>query len=443
MKEKKYGFIDKTGRFVIEPIFDEAGCFHEGLAYVKKGDRYSYIDKSGKIVMEPSVDNCIGCGSFHEGLASIRVPYMMGFIDKSGELVAHYYSLVSPYHEGLSRVKNNNNEVGYIDKDGQWVIPPKFEDARDFHEGLAQVVFDRKGDNPKYGFIDRNGDVVIAPQYKFGLKRCDFSEGLAYIALGNGKAYCPNDKFGYIDKTGQIVIKPNFIMARGFHEGLALVRTKKNGGFIDKSGIFVFTVSDQFAWISDFSDNLAVVESNGKYGYLGKTGDIVIEPQFEFATDFSEGYACVYSAGKYGFIDKDGNIVVEPQFESDSAFYGGLACVAVEREVNQSTIINPIQTTKQSTTEGKSKEGCYIATAIYSSYDCPEVWTLRRYRDNILNDSWHGRLFIRVYYAVSPTLVKWFGESSWFRKLFRKPLNKWILKLNQKGFSNTPYMDKY
>ena len=47
--------------------------------------------------------------------------------------------------------------------------------------------------------------------------------------------------------------------------------------------------------------------------------------------------------------------------------------------------------------------GCYIATAVYGSYDCPEVWTLRRYRDNELAKTWYGRAFIHSCYAISPT----------------------------------------
>lgn len=86
--------------------------------------------------------------------------------------------------------------------------------------------------------------------------------------------------------------------------------------------------------------------------------------------------------------------------------------------------------------------GCYIATAVYGSYDCPEVWTLRRYRDNVLGKSWYGRLFIKCYYAISPTLVKWFSKSNWFRNLFSKPLSRWVNKLNENGFENTPYNDR-
>ena len=89
-----------------------------------------------------------------------------------------------------------------------------------------------------------------------------------------------------------------------------------------------------------------------------------------------------------------------------------------------------------------SKSGCYIATAVYGSYNCPEVWTLRRFRDNTLDATWYGRAFIQTYYAISPTLVKWFGETSWFRKLWRKPLDRLVNSLHERGVESTPYNDK-
>lgn len=64
--------------------------------------------------------------------------------------------------------------------------------------------------------------------------------------------------------------------------------------------------------------------------------------------------------------------------------------------------------------------GCYVATAVYGSYDCPQVWTLRRYRDCTLSKTWYGRAFIGIYYAVSPTLVKWFGHTDGFKKMWKK-----------------------
>ena len=88
-------------------------------------------------------------------------------------------------------------------------------------------------------------------------------------------------------------------------------------------------------------------------------------------------------------------------------------------------------------------KGCYVATCVYNSYDCPEVWRLRRYRDNYLDNHWFGRLFIKIYYKVSPTLVRWFGNKNWFRKPIKRILDRKIKKLAKKGYEDTPYNDKY
>ncbi len=86
--------------------------------------------------------------------------------------------------------------------------------------------------------------------------------------------------------------------------------------------------------------------------------------------------------------------------------------------------------------------GCYVATCVYGSYDCPEVWTLRRYRDFSLAKTWHGRAFIRTYYAISPTLVKWFGNTKWFKKMWRGKLDRMVKKLQDKGYESTRYYDR-
>ncbi len=87
------------------------------------------------------------------------------------------------------------------------------------------------------------------------------------------------------------------------------------------------------------------------------------------------------------------------------------------------------------------KSGCYVATAVYGSYDCPEVWTLRRYRDNTLASTYYGRAFIHTYYAISPTLVKWFGSSDWFKNMWKPKLDKMVDKLREQGVEDTPYDD--
>jgi hypothetical protein len=90
-----------------------------------------------------------------------------------------------------------------------------------------------------------------------------------------------------------------------------------------------------------------------------------------------------------------------------------------------------------------SSGGCYIATAVYGSYNCPQVWTLRRYRDNTLFKTWYGRSFIRIYYAISPTLVLWFGETKWFQRLWKNRLDNFVRHLQKNGVDDMPYVDKF
>lgn len=90
----------------------------------------------------------------------------------------------------------------------------------------------------------------------------------------------------------------------------------------------------------------------------------------------------------------------------------------------------------------ETKGPCYVATAVYGSYDCPEVWTLRRFRDYSLAESMFGRTFIKIYYATSPTLVKWFGKDPFFKKIFKPILDKFVSKLQNNGVASTPYEDR-
>ena len=92
--------------------------------------------------------------------------------------------------------------------------------------------------------------------------------------------------------------------------------------------------------------------------------------------------------------------------------------------------------------KGNKKSGCYVATAVYGSYDCPQVWTLRRYRDNTLAETWYGRAFIHTYYAISPTLVKWFGDTKWIKKMWQGKLDRMVKRLKDEGVEDTPYEDR-
>lgn len=133
-------------------------------------------------------------------------------------------------------------------------------------------------------------------------------------------------------------------------------------------------------------------------------------------------------------------IVLKPGF-LDRSQSSSVVLVPAANWLN--SILEPYRIKANATKASSSSDsGCYVATAVYGSYDCPQVWTLRRYRDNTLAKTWYGRAFIRTYYAISPTLVKWFGHTSWFKKMWKGKLDKMVAELQEKGVDSTPYEDK-
>ncbi len=87
------------------------------------------------------------------------------------------------------------------------------------------------------------------------------------------------------------------------------------------------------------------------------------------------------------------------------------------------------------------KGGCYIATCIYGSYNAKEVWVLRRYRDEYLSSFALGRAFIKLYYLISPSIVKLFKNNKVFHRINKKVLDRKVKKLQDKGYLDTPYRD--
>ena len=113
------------------------------------------------------------------------------------------------------------------------------------------------------------------------------------------------------------------------------------------------------------------------------------------------------------------------------------------KPINTSYYVKANKSAKKIEEQENINNGCYIATCVYGSYDCPEVWTLRRFRDNTLDVIWFGRLFIQCYYTISPIVVKIFGKKHWFRVFWKKILDVLVFELNKYGVECTEYKDKY
>lgn len=309
----KFGYINKQGKIVIEPQFDEAGYFNEGLAKVKIGEKSGFIDQDGKFIIELKIDP-IFVEPFSEGLAKVSVKLKSGFIDKSGNtIIKPQFDNAESFSEGLAAVEVgatsefSRGKWGFIDKQGKFVIKPQFDSANSFSEGLAQVTI-----GSKYGYIDKQGEFVIEPKFSIimlnGLQMNghadSFREGLARVRI--------RDKYGFIDKHGNITIEPKFEGAGAFREGLAGIRYGGKSGFIDTKGKLV--IKPEFDEAIDFSEGLASVKIGSKWGFIDKQGKIVISPQFDYGygSYFDEGVARVMVGEKYGFIDKMGKFVFKP-----------------------------------------------------------------------------------------------------------------------------------
>jgi hypothetical protein len=300
-QDNQWGYLDKSGRLIIPFKFSYADDFSEGLAAVKIMGKYGYIDKTGRLVIPPRF--ILGF-PFSEGLAVVLLRrvgqagmhpfYQYGYIDRSGQVVIRppqdpetlkWFSMAQKglaFSEGLAYLAHG--KLGYLDKAGRQIIPPRYNDVQPFSEGLAAVML---GD--KYGYLDRSGKMIIPPQFE---SAGPFSEGLA-----NVKA---NGKWGYIDKSGQPVINgAEFTVARSFSEGLAAVLGKNDQyGFIDKTGKLV--IPPQFARVGDFSEGLAPVmpvaaKWPGDLAYINQRGQIVIKsrstlPDRPMRTEFDLPY---------------------------------------------------------------------------------------------------------------------------------------------------------
>lgn len=241
---KDFHFLDKSGKIVIKvPTGYHAERFSEGLAiismYRAKG---GFIDKTGKVVIEPK----FGLPEpFSEGLARVFIGSgKLGYIDQKGNLVIPGpFDGAASFSEGLAAV-SVGKKTGYIDKTGKMIIPPQFDEARKFSEDRATV---RIGD--KFALIDKTGKVIPFCPNNCGTFIHPFSEGLALAHVSN---------HGYIDKTGKTVITRKFDEAESFSEGLAQVDIGGKWGYLDNKGKLI--ILPQFDDCGRFSQGLAAVK---------------------------------------------------------------------------------------------------------------------------------------------------------------------------------------
>ena len=290
----------------------EDGGAH-GLWPIKNNDGFGYIDRNGKVVIRPQFEEA---APFHENLAAVRIKGKWGFIETRGRtVVPPQFEAVEPFVEGVAKVKNAG-KWGFVDSKGRLITPPQFDWAMSVREGLALVE-----QNGKHGFVGRDGQLVVAPRFA---EAGEFWEGLARVQVG--------DLWGFIDKTGKMVIEPQYVYAGNFHEGLAQVDKDGKHGYIDRAGQLVIPLLFDGHRLEMFSEGLAMIVKGDKVGYIDRTGHIVIPSRYWLAWHFQEGVARVQmDDAKWGLINRTGEVVSEGRFDNISDFHEGLARVRIFR----------------------------------------------------------------------------------------------------------------
>ena len=171
----QYGYINESGKVVIEPQFKYAGVFADGLACVRTYEGYGYINKRGKMVIDPIFDDA---NDFSDGYAVVRIDEKRYFINKHGDLGTTGYTELEDFSEGLACVEKDG-KWGYVNTMGEIVISPQFYEARSFVNGFAMVRTEKYTNS--WTYIDKTGRSII--DLPLTSDSDNFSEGLAKISL--------------------------------------------------------------------------------------------------------------------------------------------------------------------------------------------------------------------------------------------------------------------
>ncbi|MCW5956481.1 MAG: WG repeat-containing protein [Pyrinomonadaceae bacterium] len=306
--DQKFQFIDRNFKVVLNAgTFTQARKFSEGLAPVMTGNgRWGYMGITGEVQINPIFEEA---GDFSEGLARVKVSdkdnwdsYKWNFIDKQGKAVIETdFDVVYDFSEGIA-LAIKKDSVFSVSRDGH--SKPLFS-TRDFSLGPESNPLFKKGllvvrdeSSKKYGYMDLDGQIRIDAIYE---NAATFSEGIARVSVKINN----RELLGFIEENGRFVIEPAFDIdfdfqrnSGDFRSGLARINYYNDQGelqtlFIDRAGETIFSTS--FQVISDFHEGFAVIykAESDMFGYIDTTGKQKLTPQFRQAMDFSEGLACV------------------------------------------------------------------------------------------------------------------------------------------------------
>jgi hypothetical protein len=344
-----YGFADSAGNTKTPGKYNLIMRPQEGICRVWAGQTassdytniiYGYCLANGTEIVTPKYQKA---EDFSEGLAqvatgSIFTGYRHGYINTRGVLqIAPQYKDAKAFSQGLAPVATGEKEWKYIDKNGTVKIAGPFLDADVFSEGLAgvSVPYDLGSGVMSFhkGYIDLTGKMVIKPEYNYVMP---FKNGLAVASVSESTPAGYKSYQVLIDKTGKRITKQEFVnIEKTPSEGLYSVKISGSFGLnsendvwgvVDSKGVLQGARSK---YQLNFSEGLAAFSKDGVYGYMDKTGAVIIKPVYKMALYFSEGLAPVLftDSGLWGYINRKGETVIKPAYISANHFSEGVAVV--------------------------------------------------------------------------------------------------------------------
>lgn len=339
---KKYGYINTKGQWVIQPQFNWAANFANGLAAVEKersitGDSYAYINPQGQTIIPTGpyynvhdfADNGLATAQLNKGDDVV-------FIDKQGNIMTtvrdgHGAKVFG--NNGLvpleAKDKNCREKLwGYADTSGNFVIPPQFAEAEAFaSNGLAVVQpFDTKNCGKDIyarssikGYIDSRGQWVIPPQYEE-----------AFAFLDNGLAAAKyNDKWGMIDRQGNWVLAPT--ITNGATRNINVFST--NGLLTGYIG------DDDYASFNSKGEKIVFIEKicNGEVAVIKNRAGQILLPHGKSQKQICKNAKASQSTSRSESSSSDSRLVTTSIFfDADIGWHFD----TVSLEIPQGTIIN-------------------------------------------------------------------------------------------------------
>lgn len=266
--------------------FDDVSAFIDGFCVVQKKDYLGFVDTSGKLVID-----CIykKVSSFSNGFASVVDQVDMNyFIDTEGNKAIvtkkdSEYSEFGMISDGMMTAVLNGKYM-YLDESFN-----KLFGEYDFASDMNNVAAVRIGDS--WEIIDRRGNPVGDKKY------LDVIIDENGYACRKSRIFAKNNE-GYVmlDTEGNMVTNQVFEDAKLFSFGtLAAVKINDKWGFVDQSGNIV--IEPQFEEARSFSFGLAAIKTAGKWGFIDENGEIKIKPEFFDARDFTQEGTCFVKVG--------------------------------------------------------------------------------------------------------------------------------------------------